>query len=164
LTGKIGITFCPGKNDTRRGGTWARDLNIDLDAIERWEASAVVTLVEQNELRWLQVPNLGSAVQGRHMHWLHMPIVDVSVPKQAFEDSWQSVGEGLRARLRDGLNVLVHCRGGIGRAGTIAARLMVEFGHAPADAIELVRSVRPCAIETREQEDYIYRLKPLMLG
>jgi hypothetical protein len=41
---------------------------------------------------------------------------------------------------------------------------MVEFGHAPADAIELVRSVRPCAIETREQEDYIYRFKPHMLG
>jgi ADP-ribosyl-[dinitrogen reductase] hydrolase len=161
LSGKIGITFCPGKNDTRRGGTWARDLNMDLDCIELWKASAVVTLVEQMELGWLQVPNLGSAVQHRHIDWLHMPIVDVSVPSQAFEDSWCDVGEGLRARLRDGLNVLVHCRGGIGRAGTIAARLMVEFGHTPTDAIKLVRSVRPGAIETREQEDYVYRVERL---
>ena len=33
--------------------------------------------------------------------------------------------------LRSGRDVLVHCKGGLGRAGTIAARLMVELGTPP---------------------------------
>jgi len=158
-TGKIGITFLPGKNDTRRGGSWARDLHSDLDAIVAWNASAIVTLTEADELRWLQVPNLGKAAEARHIDWVHLPIVDVSVPDQRFEEQWALVGEGLRARLRDGFNVLVHCRGGIGRAGTIASRLMIEFGHAPEEALHLVRSVRPSAVETHAQEMYVLQLR-----
>ena len=35
--GKIGVTLAPGKNDGRSfGGTWARDLDKDLDAIAAW--------------------------------------------------------------------------------------------------------------------------------
>src|SRR5690606_7172241 len=76
---------------------------------------------------------------------------------ESFENVWQSAGEALRAQLRAGFNVLVHCRGGLRRAGTIAARLAVELGSTPTDAIDYVRRVRPGAIETREQSDYVYR-------
>ena len=38
------------------------------------------------------------------------------------------------------LDVLVHCRGGLGRAGTIAARLLIELGMEPTKAIASVRS------------------------
>lgn len=158
-TGKIGITFLPGKNDTRSGGTWARNLHADLDAIVAWNASAIVTLTEADELRLLQVPNLGKAAVARHIDWVHLPIVYVSVPDQRFEEQWALVGEGLRARLRDGFNILVHCRGGIGRAGTIASRLMIEFGHTPEEALHLVRSVRPSAVETTSQERYVLQLR-----
>ena len=58
------------------------------------------------------------------------------------------MGEGLHARLRDGFNVLVHCKGGLGRAGTIAARLLIELGMAPQMAVGVVRQARPGAIET----------------
>jgi ADP-ribosyl-[dinitrogen reductase] hydrolase len=57
--------------------------------------------------------------------------------------------------LRRKLNVLVHCRGGLGRAGTIAARLLVELGMEPTKAIASVRGVRPGAIETSEQERFV---------
>ena len=55
--------------------------------------------------------------------------------------------------------MLLHCRGGIGRTGTIAARLLVEFGFKPADAIALVRRTRPGTIETSAQEQYVLDLK-----
>ena len=45
-----------------------------------------------------------------------------------------------------------HCRGGLGRAGMISARLLVESGVEPEVAIAKVRAARPGAIETREQE------------
>ena len=53
------------------------------------------------------------------------------------------------------LDVLVHCRGGLGRAGTIAARLLVELGMDPTKAIVSVRAARPDTIENCNQENYV---------
>jgi ADP-ribosyl-[dinitrogen reductase] hydrolase len=92
------------------------------------------------------------------MLWFHLPIVDVSTPDESFEQQWDVRGSELRTLLRSGRDVLVHCRGGLGRAGTIGARLLIEFGMEPATAIRQVRAVRPGAIETREQEKYVLGL------
>ena len=143
--GKLGVTFCPGKVQSfGQTGAWHRDLGLDLDAVVEWNAAVVVTLVEERELILLQVPGLGEAVRARHMDWVHLPIVDRGVPDADFERSWESVGKGLRARLRAGFNVLVHCMGGLGRAGTIASRLLVELGWEPRAAVAEVRRVRGC--------------------
>lgn len=159
--GRIGITFCPGKVQAdAMTGSWNRDLGRDLDAVRDWGAVAVVTLVEDHELEALQVQGLGEAVRDRHMDWLHLPIRDYGVPDREFEQAWDSIGPGLLDRLLCGFDVLVHCKGGLGRAGTIASRLMVELGHAPQAAIDAVRAVRPGAIETAEQERYIHTLAP----
>lgn len=154
--GKIGLTFCRGKKQANAvSGAWDRDLTIDLDAIEAWGAAAVVTLVEPHELESLQVAQLGDEVWARHMAWYHLPIRDVAVPDAAFEEAWQIAGEHLRSLVRHGFGVLVHCKGGLGRAGTIAARLLVELGMDHAAAIEQVREVRPGAIETAAQLEHV---------
>ena len=49
-------------------------------------------------------------------------------------------------------------RGGMGRAGTVAARLLVERGMSPRAAIHAVRAVRTGAIESRSQEAYVTAL------
>jgi len=41
------------------------------------------------------------------------------------------------------------------RAGTIAARLLIELGMEPTKAIERVRAVRPGAIQTNDQEKFV---------
>jgi ADP-ribosyl-[dinitrogen reductase] hydrolase len=69
------------------------------------------------------------------------------------------VGSELRNLLHDEIPVALHCYGGKGRTGTIAARLLVELGTAPALAIEHVRAARPGSIETREQEQFVHRCK-----
>jgi ADP-ribosyl-[dinitrogen reductase] hydrolase len=89
------------------------------------------------------------------MIWFHLPIVDVSIPDERFEQEWDVTGQELRSMLSRGLDVLIHCRGGLGRAGTIAARLLIELGVDPTKAIEHVRAVRPGAIETSDQEQYV---------
>ena len=155
--GRIGITLCPGKSDrAAMTGAWARDLDTDLDAIERWGATAVVSLITDEEFDALSVRGLPGAVRDGHMEWLHAPIPDGWPPGRDFEKAWAVAGEAMRDRLRLGFDVLIHCRGGLGRAGTVAARLLVELGAFPEEAIRRVRDARsPDAIETAAQEAHV---------
>lgn len=154
--GRIGITFCPGKKQANAGsGTWDRDLGRDLDAIAAWGASTIVTLIEPHEMEDLKVSGLGKQAAERGLAWLHMPITDMSEPDHRFEAAWQSQGARLLDGLRQGKKVLVHCKGGLGRAGTVAALMLVELGVAPEDAIQSVRRARKGAIETKAQEHYV---------
>ncbi|HVH77488.1 MAG TPA: cyclin-dependent kinase inhibitor 3 family protein [Stellaceae bacterium] len=154
IPGAIGLTLCPGKKD--QAGGWNRDLETDLTVIREWGAEIVVTLVEHHEFLLLDVTDLANVVARHGMEWVHLPIRDVSVPGDRFEAQWLTAGAELRKVIRRGGSVLVHCRGGLGRAGMIAARLLVELGMEPEAAIKAVRNARSLqAIETREQEAHV---------
>lgn len=158
--GQIGMTFCPGKKDHGNSGiAYDRDLDIDLDVIAGWGAEAVVTLLEAFEIELLWITALPELLHKRRIEWYHLPIRDVDIPDLLFEEKWLYSGQRLRSILSRGGKILLHCRGGIGRTGTIAAKLLVESGFEPADAIALVRRARPGTIETTEQEQYVLKLK-----
>jgi ADP-ribosyl-[dinitrogen reductase] hydrolase len=152
-SGLIGVTLCPGKKDP--AGDWDRDLEIDVGVISDWGADVVVSLIEAREFEALGVTDLPDVVEEHDMRWIHLPIVDASVPNQRFENRWAVNGADLRQVVRSGGRVLLHCRGGLGRAGMIAARLLVELGMEPGKAIRAVRLARPGAIETPEQERHV---------
>jgi len=158
--GRVGITFCPGKCQPHAAtGAWARDLATDIAAVADWGAASVVTLIEDHELVALDVTLLGETVRAAHLEWHHLAIRDVSVPTSAFEIAWQKAGPALRDQLRAGFDVLVHCKGGLGRAGMIATRLLVDSGWQPQEALAAVRAARPGAVETAAQETYVLRLR-----
>lgn len=159
--GVIGLTFCPGKyQPDALSGHWERDLRTDLQVIREWGAAALVNLLEDHEMRALRVPELGE-MAAESMEYFHLPIRDGGVPGPGFEQAWASAGAQLRKHLRTGEKVLVHCKGGLGRTGTVAARLLVELGVDPEEAIRRVRDARPGAIDHPVQEDYLRRQKSL---
>jgi protein-tyrosine phosphatase len=159
--GMVGLTLCPGKRQAVSvSGIWQRDLAIDLQAVQHWGTAAVVTLMPQSELQAVQADGIGLACEARGIEWHHLPIQDVDVPDAAFETAWLYAGLRLREHLRAGRHVLLHCRGGLGRSGTIAARLLVELGWDAQAAIRAVRAQRPGAIETRAQETHVLRTQP----
>jgi ADP-ribosyl-[dinitrogen reductase] hydrolase len=154
--GKIGITFAPGKRQTdAMTGAWHRDLAADMDVIAAWNAAAVVTLLEERELQDLQITELAEQVRRRHMEWHHWPIEDFAVPSPDFASTWDANSARIRSLLETGANVLVHCKGGLGRAGMIAARLLVEDGMPWQQAVKTVRDARKGAIETTAQEEWV---------
>ena len=151
--GLLGLTLCPGKKDLPR--SWNRDIKEDLQVIKKWGATAVVSLIEDHEFAMLHVESLGCDVGELAMDWIHLPILDVSIPDKRFETGWDYYGPKLHARLDAGERVLIHCRGGIGRTGLVAGLVLVERGLNPREAIERVRQARPGAIETMRQEKYV---------
>jgi ADP-ribosylglycohydrolase/protein-tyrosine phosphatase len=161
VPGRLGLTFCPGKRQAAAAtGAWNRDLELDLNEVAGWGATTVVTLMEADELAQLGVAGLGEAVQARGLAWHHLPIPDAEVPDEAWERRWAEAGAELRARLARGERVVLHCKGGLGRTGTVAARLLVERGVPVEDAIRAVRAVRPSAIETAVQEAHVRAARP----
>lgn len=153
--GRLGITLCPGKVDPSSvGGPWVRDLSADITVIQKWGASSVLTLIEPHEFDLLKVQGLPDAVRQAGMVWLHAPIPDVSIPGRPFKTVWRTMGPRLVEQLYEGRSVVVHCRGGLGRAGMVAAKLLTMMGEDASTAIGRVRSVRPGAIETLAQLEY----------
>ncbi len=66
------------------------------------------------------------------------------------------------SKIREGKRVLVHCLAGCGRTGTVLAAYLVSKGMTPDEAIEQLRSIRPCSIESQQQHDVVwfyYRFK-----
>lgn len=155
-SGNIGLTFCPGKcSKGLYGGIWQRDLNSDLQAIRHWGGKALVTLMEDHEFALLGVPDFAQVLQQHELEWFHLPIPDMNPPSASFEILWLDAGPKLHAYLAAGESIVIHCRGGLGRTGLLAARVMVEQGVQPAEAVREVREARPNSIETYAQEMYV---------
>jgi ADP-ribosyl-[dinitrogen reductase] hydrolase len=107
--GVLGLTLCPGKKDS--ASNWNRDLAQDLQVIRDWGAAMVVTLIEDHEFQMLAVQTLERDVRALGMVWLHLPILDVSIPDHRFEDAWVLEGPKLHKLLDRGDRILIHCRG-----------------------------------------------------
>jgi ADP-ribosyl-[dinitrogen reductase] hydrolase len=156
--GRIGMTICPGKKQTDAlSGAWDRTLDEDMEAIKAFEAAALITLMPDGELQSLRVSSgqIRDKASVLGIEWFQLPIPDQGIPDRAFEAAWAVVEPRLLALLRAGRNIAIHCKGGLGRTGTIAALLLVELGADPRVAIQSVRNARAGAIENIQQEQYV---------
>ncbi len=156
VPGSIGMTFCPGKKQKAAlsGGEWNRDLDVDIDVLVDWGCTALLSLIEDHELEELQVKDLSEKLNGKIAYY-RMPIIDGGIPDASTKKTWSSIGPELRQRLINGERIVIHCKGGLGRTGTIVAQLLIEFGENPENAIRFVREAREGAIENAIQENYI---------
>ena len=152
LAGRLGLTIAPGRCD----GLTSRDLTDDLRRLrEDYRTDTLVSLLEPHEYDWLGIARLPDAARELGIDVLLLPIRDVSVPDSM--SACQATVRQAVAALKEGKTVVVHCRGGLGRSGLVAACCLVECGVEPDVAIEDVRRARPGAVETPEQEQFVRR-------
>jgi ADP-ribosyl-[dinitrogen reductase] hydrolase len=125
-------------------------------------AAVLVSLVEPGEAArlGLDLGRLARACAAHGTAFRHAPIADLAVPGADFEAAWADLGPRLAGELRHGRRLAIHCRAGLGRSGTVAARLLIELGLDPEQAVARVRVARPGAIETPAQERHLRALRP----
>jgi hypothetical protein len=115
-------------------------------------ADRIVCLCEDHELseRYPEYVEWLSRPAGRSTWY---PIPDVHAPTLrpaiAFLDE-------LQTRLAAGERLIMHCGAGIGRAGTMAAALLVRMGQPLSEALSIVAAHRPMAgPEAGAQETFL---------
>lgn len=140
--GTLAIASLPGRDGDYRG---------DLEVFHEWRPGIVLSLVTEAEMLEVGGANLGSDIQGMGSRWCHLPVRDFGAPGAEFEAQWPEVSARIRKTLAGGGRVVVHCKGGCGRSGMAALRLMVEAGEDRFAALNRLRNLRDCAVETRGQ-------------
>lgn len=119
------------------------ELDNDLTFLRESGIQIIVSLTRQP---------LPDSVGSGGFNVVHFPVPDMGIPTP------RNCGELCR-RLVDDLDasrpVLLHCRGGLGRTGTIAACCLVTAGEAASDALTAVRRINPNYVQTPAQAQFI---------
>ena len=158
VTENLGMSFAPGKHARSMfGKPWKRNLNADLQRLkEVHKCDILISLVEEGELHKLKISNLAQEARSLGIEVVRFPIPDTNVP--SLEDA-RKVALFAKKRMEEGKRVVYHCRGGLGRAGTMCACTLVLLGHDAITSVIHTRQTRPRAIENSLQENFIYKFK-----
>ncbi len=137
--GRLMFTPCPGTKGT--------DVSEALTTIESAGAQVLITLMPNAELAANHADDLPARCAELGMEWLQLPVSDEQVPQADFDSAWHRHREIILARLAEGATLAIHCKGGSGRTGLIAARILIELGMPRETAVKEVQARRPKAIQ-----------------
>lgn len=155
------MTAMPLKDDASQGLTapfpdsyWVRpgfiagrypwSANGDISTLLSAHVTLFLDLTEEGELD-LYTPLLPVSV--RH---LRMPIGDFTVPTP---DRMKEILNALDSALAGGRNVYLHCRGGLGRTGTVVGCFLVRHGMTGDQALAEIRRLRDsCGCDSSSPE------------
>lgn len=158
--GRLGLGCCPGHRLRLSPLGLVRmqeSIKDDLKLIAAWKPHAVLSLMEEHELAGAGAPVhvLAEELARHKVEWLHLPIVDMMAPDERFETAWVEVWPRLDRTLRDSGRVFIHCYAGLGRTGTVAGLILMQYGLSAKEAMRQVREARPGSIQSFEQEQYL---------
>lgn len=145
--GQLIFTPCPGTKSTRSCEA--------LQTLKDAGASALLTLMPTEELLQNEIDLLPEECQLLGIEWFHLPVADEQIPGETFQAAWEQHHQRLKQLLIEGKTIAIHCKGGSGRTGLVAAQLLIECGMPFNEAIREVQSLRPRAIQHPAHIEYI---------
>jgi ADP-ribosyl-[dinitrogen reductase] hydrolase len=157
-TGKLFLTCFPGLNVEK---VFDHDIiQSTFSALVGLGCTTIVSLVENKEFEEICGKEIFlEYIRKYDLQWQHLPIVDYKVPEAEFFRNWGRVCLTIKNELQMGHSIGLHCKGGIGRSGTVAAMLLIEYGKENSVAIQQVRQKRKGAIENQLQENFVLNFR-----
>jgi protein-tyrosine phosphatase len=152
-SGTLGMTLAPGVKDWN----WDRDMKMDMRRLrERWRTDVLVSLIESHEYERYKLEGYAEEAEASGIAVEEFPIVDVDIPREEQVEKYADLVGRIVGFLREGRNTVVHCRGGIGRTGTVVSSVLVGLGHDADDAMRLASDARRDEVpETEPQREYV---------
>ena len=145
----LGVSQFPGKNlqNIFDLSSFLKDLQI----IKKQKVKIVVSLLPDNEKNKLGLDDLIWSKE--EVEYIQFPINDFSVPPKKKFNELKKLISFIKENLMLSKPVLIHCNGGKGRSGMIAALVLKAMKE--KDPIKKVREKVIGALETEEQEIFV---------
>jgi dual specificity phosphatase 3 len=133
--------LCPITPQIMISGDLSDDAARALGQIDGWKR-ANISHVLDTRIEWSDENLVAQHAPDIVYGWIGAD--DAGLPQ---DDEWFDAGlEFATEVLRDSESVLlVHCHMGINRGPTMAYRILLENGHDPIEALDVIRSARPIA-------------------
>lgn len=155
------LSQCPGKNFVNaKGRAFSRSLSVDLQIIRSANVKVIVNLLNLYELRTIgvQLKEFRELCQKYNTDLIEFPIIEMGIPAIPVEEIDMVLIDRLEEIIKNGQAILIHCRGGVGRAGLIAALLLRRLGSYTSydKCLEFLRSTRhKNCVESMKQRAYM---------
>ncbi|KAI9271840.1 protein-tyrosine phosphatase-like protein, partial [Phascolomyces articulosus] len=123
--GNLALSSCPGKKvrltgPSRGRAAINRDLDLDFGRMRSLGITTLVCCLNDTELDFLGAswPKYSESATQNGMQVIRLPMIEGGCPNSIEEID--AVIQAVNVKIRQGENVLAHCRGGVGRAGVLA--------------------------------------------
>ncbi len=134
-----------------RGGDWLED---EIKSLKFSGVDVVVSLLESEEITELDITEEKNLCEANNISFLSFSIKDRDVPlstQETFDFAQKSSN-----LLKNGKNLVIHCRQGVGRSALIAACVLVLNGFSSEEAFEKIKNARGCDVpDTNKQRDWV---------
>jgi protein-tyrosine phosphatase len=148
--GGLIFTPCP--------GTKGVDLASSVQQLKAAGTQVLLTLMPTTEMQLNNAEQLPELCAEAGIQWFQLPIADDHAPEQDFQQNWPAASTVVLPLLHAGGIVAIHCKGGSGRTGLVAAQLLLELGYSKAETLALVQALRPYALTLAPHQAYFQSL------
>lgn len=148
--GKLIFTPCP--------GTKGVGLEESISQLRLAGAKAIISLTPHTEMARLEVEDLPQACQDQGVEWFHLPVEDDSAPAAEFGQGWARDREKIIAILDQDGALAIHCKGGSGRTGLMAAIILLERGAELEQVVRMVQGLRPKSLRLQPHVEFLKKL------